>query len=291
MSSEKRSLDPNVVIVAVIGLIGTITAALIGVYGNRASVAQPTTVPPTAVYYTNTVPPAVIPTDTVPVGDATSTPEPATATPTLAATPTLIPVGVDWAQNCISTLWVPYATIGDVGSDDKGCLIQPIGTFYTTSSGLAFSFDGRVSAAQIYGLFTKLPSEGTVNIAVQLGVVNKGEVLMGIFASPDIESNGAMIVIPESNNVKNKQKMILKTMPGQKTFSQTADSLSADPPIYDANFDFTGGSVKVMVNDNQIDLGSVSVVSAEKWLFLGYKVINGTNAIQAEFQNLIIQSR
>jgi len=291
MSSEKRSLDPNVVVVAVIGLIGTIVAALIGVYGNRASVAQPTTIPPTAVFYTNTVPPTPAPTDTVPVNDATSTPEPATATPTLASTPTLIPVGVDWTQNCISTLWLPYPTTIEVGSDDKGCLIQPMNTFYSTSSGLAFSFAGRASSAQIYGVFTKLPADGTVKVAVQLTVVNKGDVLMGIFASPDIESDGAMIVMPESNNVKKKQNMLLKVMPGQRTFSQTGDTLSADPPVYDAFFDFTGGSVKVLVNNDQIDLGSVSVVSAEKWLFLGYQVVNGTNTIQAEFQNLIIQSR
>lgn len=291
MSNEKRSLDPNVVIVAVIGLVGTITAALIGVYGNRASAPQPTAVPPTAAFYTNTVPPSPIPTDTVPAGNATSTPEPATSTPEPLPTPTVIPIGADWRENCISTLWVPYPSSIEVGSDDKGCLIQPVDKFYTTTGTLAFSFDARVSSAQIYGVFAKLPSDGTVHVDVHLVTVNNGEVLMGVFESPDVNSKGAMITIPASNNVTKKQSMILKTMPGQKTFSQTGDPLSEDPPIYDAFFDFNGGNVKVTVNKNLIDLGSISVVSGEKWLFLGYQVLNGTNTIQAEFLNLNIQSR
>jgi len=288
---KKRNIDPNVVIVAVIGLVGTIVAALIGVYGNRGSTPQPTAVPPTAVFYTNTVPPSPVATDTVPVGEATSTPEPPTSTPEPLPTATVIPVGSDWLQNCISTDWVPYPSSIQVGSDDKGCLIQPVDKFYTTTGRLAFSYDGRVSSAEIYGMFTKLPSDGTASLDVQLTTVTNGDILMGIFESPDVNSNGAMIVIPASNNVNKKQNMILKTMPGQRTFAQTGDNLSADPPIYNVFFDFNGGGIDVKVIKGQINLGSITVVSGEKWLFLGYQVLNGTNTIQAEFLNLNIQSR
>lgn len=288
---EKRNLDPNVVIVAVIGLVGTIIAALIGVYGNRGSTPQPTAVPPTAVFYTNTVPPSPMPTDTVPAGEPTSTPEPPTPTPEPLPTATIIPVGADWLQNCISPDWVPYPSNIEVGSDDNGCLIQPVDKFYTTTGRLEFSYDGRVSSAQIFGLFTKLPADGTVSLDVQLTNVTNGDVLMGVFESPDVDSNGAMIVIPASNNVTKKQNMILKTMPGQRTFAQTGDSLAADPPIYNVLFDFNGGSIGVKVINGQINLGSVTVVSGEKWLFLGYQVLNGTNTIQAEFLNLNISPR
>ena len=288
---EKRNLDPNVVIVAVIGLVGTIVAALIGVYGNRGSTPQPTAVPPTAVFYTNTVPPSPVPTDTVPVGEPTSTPEPPTLTPEPLPTATVIPVGADWLQNCISPDWVPYPSSIEVGSADNGCLIQPVDKFYTTTGRLAFSYDGKVSSAQVFGVFTKLPADGTVSIDVQLTNVTNGDVLMGVFESPDVESNGAMIVIPASNNVTRKQNMILKTMPGQRTFAQTGDSLAADPPIYNVFFDFNGGSISVKVINGQINLGSVTVVSGEKWLFLGYQVLNGTNTIQAEFLNLNISTR
>ncbi len=288
---EKRNLDPNVVIVAVIGLVGTIVAALIGVYGNRGSTPQPTAIPPTAVFYTNTVPSSPVPTDTVRAGDPTSTPEPPTPTSEPLPTATIIPVGADWLQNCISTDWVPYPSSIDVGSDDKGCLIQPVGKFYTTTGRLAFSYEDRVSSAQMFGMFTKLPADGTASLDVQLTNVTNGDVIMGVFESPDVNSNGAIIVIPASNNVTKKQNMILKTMPGQRTFAQTGDSLAADPPIYNVFFDFNSGSIDVKVIKGQINLGSVTVVSGEKWLFLGYQVLNGTNTIQAEFLNLNIQSR
>lgn len=84
--------------------------------------------------------------------------------------------------------------------------------------------------------------------------------------------------------------MILKTMPGQKRNAESVE-LAADPPIYDAFFDFTGGNISVTIFDDQVELGSISVVSGEKWLFLGYQALNGTNTLQAEFQNLVIQAR
>lgn len=290
-NTEKKSLDPNVVIVAVIGLVGTIIAALIGVYGNRPSTSQPTPFPPTAVVYTEVVPPTSVPTDAVAVGEPSSTPAPATLTPEPVPTATLLPAGADWQMNCISSLWVPFPSSLTAESDDAGCLKQPIGTFYTSTGRLAFSVNERASSAQIYGLFVKLPADGTVSVDTQLTTVTTGEVLMGIFEKPDISSNGALVVIPESKDVKKKQLFILKTMPGQKEYSHNADLLNADPAIYNTSFDFTPGAIKVKVGETHIDLGSITVVSSEKWLFLGYQVYNGTNVIQSEFLNLNIQSR
>ena len=290
---EKKSLDPNVVTVAVIGLVGTIAAALISVYGSRTPASVPTAVPPTAVFYTNTAPVASpVPTDTVPAGESTSTPEPATSTPEPIPTPTVVPAGADWLQNCISASWVPYPSSIQAESADNGCLIQPVDRFFTTNGRMAFSFDDKVQTAQIYGMFTKLPSDGTLQVKVQLITVVNGEVLMGVFESPDINSNGVIVVIPPSNNVKKNQQMILKTMPGQRTYAKTDAPLDADPPIYDTYFDFNGGSVTVLVNKNQIELGDkIALVSGEKWLFLGYQVYIGANKIQAEFLNLKYQPR
>ena len=287
---NKKSLD-SAVIAAIITVAGGIIVTLISTfYGNRPATPQPTPEPPTAVVYTDTVEPTVAFTHTVPPNDPTSTPELATPTPEVIPTATLIPVGADWSQNCLSSLWVPHPSSIVASSDDKGCLIQPVDKFYTTTGRLAFSFDGRAAAAQIYGMFAKLPSDGTVRIDVKLTTVAKGEILMGVFSSPDVNSNGVMIVIPSSSDVSKRQNMFLKTMPGQQTYSKSVE-FSADPPIYDAFFDFTTGNISVKVIKDQIDLGSISVLSGEKWLFLGYQVLNGTNTLQAEFQNLEIQAR
>jgi hypothetical protein len=293
--SKKESESRTQLILGILGFLGVLITGVLTIFApiiqeNLRQQNQVTPVLPTAVVYTETVAPTVAFTDTVPPNNPTSTPEPPTPTPQPIPTSTLIPVGADWAQNCMSSLWVPYPSSIVANSDDKGCLIQPVDKFYTTTGRLAFSFDGRVSAPQIYGMFAKLPSDGTVRIDLKLITVAKGEILMGVFASPDVNSNGVMVVIPASSDVTRRQKMILKIMPGQRVYSQSVE-FAADPPIYDAFFDFTSGNISVQVVKDQIDLGSISVVSGEKWLFLGYQVLNGTNTLQAEFQNLVIESR
>lgn len=291
MSTEPaRKLDPSIT-AALIGVAGTIVVTLITVFGDRPPAAQPTPAPPTAVVYTETVAPTAQPTDTVPAGDPTSTPEPPTDTPSPVPTPTLIPVGSDWSQNCISAVWVPYPASITASSDDKGCLVQPVDKFYTTGGNLAFSFDERVDTAQFHGMFVRLPSDGTVRLDVRPITVNRGEVVVGLFASPDIESEGIILVLPASNDVTKRQKIFMKTMPGQRRFAESV-GMDADPPIYDVFLDYTSGSISAVVYKGQSELGTVSVVSPEKWLFLGYHTINGgTNTLQAEFQNLVIQAR
>ena len=75
--STKKGMDSTVT-AALIGVIGTIIVTVITVFANR----QPATPqPPTAVFYTSTIPPTVVATDTVPAGESTSTPEPVTSTP------------------------------------------------------------------------------------------------------------------------------------------------------------------------------------------------------------------
>jgi hypothetical protein len=291
MSSEPaKRLDPTIT-AALIGVAGTIAVTLITVFGNRPPAAQPTPVPPTAVVYTETVAPTAQPTDTVPAGDPTSTPEPPTDTPSPVPTPTLIPIGADWSQNCISAMWIPFPSSITTGIDDKGCLIQPLDKFYTTGGKLAFSFDERMNTSQFYGMFAKLPADGTVRIDLRPITVRRGEVVVGIFTSPDINSEGVIIVLPASNDVTRRQKFFMKTMPGQERFAESVD-MSENPPIYDMLLDYNSGSISATVYKDQSPLGTVSVVSAEKWLFLGFNALNGgTNTLQAEFQSLEIQAR
>ena len=251
---------------------------------------EPTPVPPTAVIFTETVAPTAEPTHTVPAGDPTSTPEPATPTPEPLPTATLIPIGADWLENCISSLWRPYPSDITADSDDKGCLVQPVGRFYTTTGKLAFSYDDRASNPQIYGMFARLPPDGIARVDLRLTTVSKGEILVGVFASPDVISDGVLVAIPASNDVTKRQKFIMRTMPGQRRFAESAE-LSADPPVYDVFFDYTSGSITVMLFDDQVELGTVSLLSGEKWLFLGYQALNGTNTLQAAFENLVIQPR
>ena len=287
MSSEKRSIDTTTVIVAVIGLVGTIAAALITVYATRTP-PQPTATPPTIVVFTPTDTHTPVPTDTVPVGEPTSTPAPDTPTPTPTFTPVPTPaIGTDWLNGCISSLWTPYpSSIAPVVQD--GCLSQPVDKFFASGGLLTFLYDGRVSSQEFYGLFALLPADGTASLNVSLTEISNGEIWMGVFDAPTIDANGMLLVIPDGN-VKNRP-VIQKAMPGQERRDST-QPMQSDPPVYGVVLDFNSGSIKASVPRIAYNFNSIAVPSAQKWLFVGYRVVSGSNRIEAAFSDLVITPR
>jgi hypothetical protein len=291
MSGDKKPIDPAV-LAAIITVSGGIIIALITtLIPNLPAAKSPTPKPPATwtLVATSTIVDTPRPTDTVEAGEATSTPAPDTPTPEPTSTPEPPAVGGDWVNGCISASWKPYPSSVQPEQKD-GCLVQLVDKFYTSGGRLAFTYSGRVGGAETYGLFAQLPSDGTVDMSVLLNEITNGEVLIGVFAQPDIKSDGALLVFPASKNVK-KQQAILRQMPGETLFAQSGRALEADPAIYDVAFDFNGGTVKVKLLNGQINLGSIPVVSAQKWLFIGYRVLNGTNRLQAEFFSPVIQQR
>jgi hypothetical protein len=274
--SKDRKVDSNI-IAALIGVTGTIIVTLITLFANRPA-PQPTPFPTWTAPATSTIADTPVPTDTVPAGEPTSTPEPKPPE-----------IGGDWANGCISARWVLYPSSIPT-EQHNGCLVQLVDKFYTSNGRLAFSYVGRVETANHYGLFAQLPSEGTVDLSVLVNTISNGEVLVGIFAEPDINSSGAVLVFPESKSPK-RQEVLLRIMPDMRFFSQPNDPLQADTSIYDVSFDFNAGMVTVKLQNKQIDLGSVPVPSANKWLFLGYRVVSGANNLAAEFFSPVIQAR
>ncbi len=209
-----------------------------------------------------------------------------TISPTISVSPA---IGADWPINCISVFWKPFPDSIQVQQND-GCLVQPVDTFFTSGGHLSLAFTGRISGAQIHGLFAQLPSDGTASLNVHLTEVVGGEVLIGIFSEPDVSSNGLFLVIP-AGKALDEQRMLIRTMPDKNIFSQTAGPVISSSATYDVSFDFNGGNVSIKLTNNQINLGSVPIDSTEKWLFIGYQALNGTNSLQADFFDLAVQSR
>ncbi len=284
---NKKSMDPAV-LAALVTVLGGIIIALINVWSNR-----PASVPATATPFptwtdvpTATITFTPVPTDTVPAGQPSSTPAPDTPTPKPTDTPAPPVIGDDWSNNCISAVWQPYPKIDTQQKD--GCYKQLVDKFYTSNGHLAFTYSDRVSAAEIHGLFAQLPSNGTVSLQFHLTDVTNGEVLIGIFSSPDVNSNGVLLVIPSGKNVT-KQRMLVRTMPNKNTFAQSNGPVASSSATYDATFTFDSGNINVKLQNNQINLGSVKIGSPDKWLFVGYQAYSGTNSLQADFFNLSVQ--
>lgn len=286
--TSKRSLDPTVM-AAIITVVGGIIVAVISNQAGK-SAPEPTPAPPAVIVITNTSAPTptAVPTDAVAPGEPTSTPAPDTPTPEPTFTPLPPPaIGQDWAQNCISALWKPYLSTESVEVIEKdGCLSQPVGVFFAGNGRLSFLYENRLSSAEVNGLFAPLPASGSVELKVYLRDLKNSNLWMGVFAEPTIDSKGLLMSIP-SGDVK-KRPFVQWDMPGPVKVTSTTD-FQQNPGIYSIKFEFNNLSVRAVVMKNAFGTNTVPIVSAQKWLFIGYQGVNGTNRIEAEFFDLVVE--
>jgi hypothetical protein len=289
MSTNRRSIDPAI-IAALIGVMGTVCVTAVTLYVNYfaprppspTAIVQPTwTIAPSA-----TIANTPVPTDTVPVGEPSSTPAPDTPTPEPTFTSAPPSIGSDWSNGCISVLWKPYPA--DIPTTaNNGCLSEPVHVFFAADGRLTFLVTGRFDGDQVYGLFAPIPANGTVSINTFLRTLSEGEIWMGVFAQPDINSQGMVIVIPPGN-VK-QRSLVQRMMPGQIEAQQT-QSLPKDPPLYDVVFELSNGAVTTRILNDTV-FNAVPVGTDQQWLFVGYQVKKGNNRIDAEFLNLLVQGQ
>lgn len=310
MSTNNRRIDPAI-IAALIGVLGTVCVTVISLFANnlipRTQTPQPTLPPtvgigeptqpaptPAAAEPTWTITPTVtltntaVPTDTVAVGEASSTPAPDTPTPEATFTAAPPAIGSDWANGCISILWRPYPETIPTSQDTTGCYIEPVAEFFfADDDNLRFLAAGRFDDTQVRGMFAPLPASGTVNINAYLKSLQDGEVWMGVFAEPNLESQGMIIVIPPGD--VRRRVLVQKTMPGQVEVQTTA-SFSRNPAIYDVVFEFGNGAVTTRILNDTV-FNPIPVGTGQQWLFVGFQVKRGNNRIDAEFLNLRVQGQ
>ena len=292
MSESKSSkIDPSI-IAALIGVVGTIIVTLISLNAGRQE-ATPTSTPPPLVQFTDTaVPASPEPTDTVPPGDPTSTPAP-TDTPTPEPTFTFTPIpppsiGADWSQGCVSGLWEPYSSRGPIDAIERdGCLVQPVNSlFFIDNSRLSFLFSGRYSSAEVIGMFAPLPgSSGSVSVKVNLRDLAGSEIWIGFFADPSIDAQGLLMTIPSGN--VSERRFVAWQMPGLDKITDTDDINQGSG--YGIKFEYSAGSVRAVVLPNVFATNTYPITSAQKWLFIGFRAVNGNNRIDAAFFDLVIE--
>jgi hypothetical protein len=307
MSTNKR-ID-STIIAALIGVMGTVCVTLITLYLNYfgpgsqpqpTAVVQPTWTAPAISTIANTP----VPTDTVPVGDPTSTAVPDTPTPEPTLTPVPPAIGADWVNGCISVLWRPFPNTVPTTANN-GCLAQPINLsepvnlFFTDISSadgvatrsLKFQVNRSFDSPQVYGLFAPIPSNGIVRIDTFLRRIQGGAIWMGVFAEPNLTSQGLVASLPEGENVRNRPLVQMK-MPEQvevQRMESFPDDPTQDPPRYSIVFELSNGEVRIQ-KLGETEFSPVALNSPQAWLFVGYQV-NGNTRIEAEFLNLLVQAQ
>jgi hypothetical protein len=136
-------------------------------------------------------------------------------------------------------------------------------------------------------MFAPLPATGTVNLDVTLRRLQDAEIWMGVFAAPDLASQGVIMVIPPGD--VNRRLLVQKTMPDQMQVQTTAE-FDSPSGSYNVVFEFGNGSVRtIIMRDTVFD--ALPVSSAQQWLFVGFQAKRGNNRIDAEFLNLSIQAQ
>jgi hypothetical protein len=279
-SEEKKGISPEI-IAALIGVAGTIAVAI---FFNQPQ-STPATPVPTPLVITATPQPTVVPTDTVPAGEPTSTPAP---TDTPAPTPTEIPpvaIGEDWGQGCISTLWQPYPTTVPAVAKGNGCWQEPVFVFSANNGSLSFLYERNGNGpVETYGLFAPLPESGSVSFKIRLTDLDNVDVWMGIFSEPDIESNGLLMTIP-AGNPKNRV-IVQKDASNYATLQTTQNLVQGDG--FSLTFTFNALSARGAVNPNVFVTNPVSIPSSSKWFFIGFRGLAGSYRVEGETVNFEI---
>lgn len=217
----------------------------------------------------------------------TSTPEtptltPATATHTVTSTATTVPpvpLGEDWTQGCISTLWKPYPADVPVTDKGNGCWREPVHVFTAENGDLDFLAEQRRSPVEVYGLFAALPETGTVTVKVQLKDLNNVDLWMGVFAEQDVNSDGLLMIIP-AGNIK-KRVFVQKDPSTYETI--TSSDLKDQDGGYSITLNFNENSARGTVNPSFFFTRPVPIPSSQKWLFLGYKGLSGSYRVDGRF--------
>lgn len=286
-SQQPRKKKTNVPItVAWIGFFATIFAALITVFGD--DVKSPSlggTASSITEVATHT--PSPIPTDTATLIAATQTPVPLTDTP-IPPTNTFIPpvpIGEDWIQGCISTLWRAYPSSLLPKEKGDGCWAEPLHAFSAENGDLDFLFEREKGTPEIYGLFAPLPESGTVTFTIRLSELSNADLWMGIFNEPNLESQGLLMTI--LNGDVNKRAFVQKDPTNYETL-QGSQAINQGNG-YSISFKFDNLSARSIVNPAVFVTNSVSIPSTQKWLFLGYKGLNGYYRINGTFLNFELE--
>ncbi len=278
-------------VIAIIGAAATIMAALLGsplLERMFSSVPTPTLTLVATQVLTSTftsTPVSATPelsltatessTPTLTSAPATDTPVPsATAIPPVA-------IGRDWIGGCISTLWKTYPSNVPAVDRGDGCWKEPLHNFSAENGDLDFLSERGSGPAEVYGLFAPVPESGTVTFTIRLRELKNVDLLMGIFAQPDVNSPGLLMIMlngrVDQNVFIQKDPFTYVTIQGTQKIKQGNG--------YSITFRFDNLSARSIVNPAVFFTDPLSIPSEQKWLFLGYKGLRGSYRIDGTFLN------
>ncbi len=272
--------DRTPITVAWIGVVGIAVGAIIAAFPQvyPIFIDKTPTFQPTAISSeTYTVTPNLV------EAEPTFTPVPATETVT--ALPTFsqaipIPIGEDWLQGCVSTLWKVYPASVQLEENGYGCWKEPVSAFSAEYGDLDFLKERGKGFEEVYGLYTLLPQSGTITFTLRLEDLTNADLLIGILTEPDVTSEGLLLAVLHGD-VKNT--VILQKDGTYQTIQGTVPLDIKNGQTISLEFDPL--SAKGRVLPSFFSTNPFPLHDSTKWLFLGFKGLYGSYRIEGRFLN------
>ncbi len=285
MAKNKKKLmwRDSIVVVAFIGLLGTIITSIANPELLKLLLPDPT-LTPTIIMATQslstatfsppspTIPPTATATATFTFTPTkTHTPKP-TVTEFYTATPTVHPTsipGQDWLIDCIDLYtWQTYLD-GDGSAITKKCS-QLAKWGITAQDGELFllSFESQ-STAKEYGLITKLPTRTTIEIDIEVERLRNSEVWVGIFDADRSEQfSGFVFVIQPGSSMDFREMPLQKPIVNNQYYTYVDEYF----PIV---ITLDVGKISVAVNKNKL-ISNHPLYFTNRELFIGYRSLPNT---------------
>ena len=286
-TDDKWYTDRNVQL-TILGVAGTIVAAIITILPQYIRSPQKDEPTQTAIIWTATVfePPTptqepVQPTDTVTPGPTdTATPSPTPITPPI---------------SCLDR-WQVISSDSDLtetsGAGD--CVQASVPALGISASGSGISIGVNNFREQgDFGIATSLPTDATVSLSLSLTVLTQGEFWVALSNTPKPENNLYILAFQPKSGDEFRTYIDQTSSYSEKYKYKdvTSNTIYTSGPPYIYNITFTTSGNKVNTRIHFTDLPS-QFVNLPKYLFIGYsnKSTLGSMSLQAEITDLTIET-
>lgn len=284
---KKKWYDNQALVLTLIGVVGTIIAAVITILPQiLGSIQKPvptlTAVPATATVEVISTP---IPTSTETAIPFTETVSP---TPTETATPTPISPPI----SCLDR-WQVISSNPDLAEttsqgDCSQANVPGLG-ISSSRAGIRFGINNFREQGN-FGIATSLPTDATVTLQVDLTVLTQGEFWIALSNTPNPENNMMILALePNSGEVRFYNNQTSRFSQKHEYDNLLANTiLSSGPPFtYKITFEISGNNISPQIHFTNLPS---QIVNLPKYLFIGYsnKSTLGSLTIQVEINDLTI---
>ena len=284
-SSNKKWYEDKNIQLALLGVTGTIIAALISVLPQLLNARQKPEPTQTPIIWTVTI--AASPTATLEPTLPTDTPIPTpTRTATLSPTPTRITPPI----SCLDR-WQIISSDSDLAEatsqgDCNQANVPGLG-ISSSQNGLSIGVNN-FQKQGTFGIATTLPTTATVTMQVDLNLLTQGEFWIAVSDTPNPENNMMILAMePKTGEVRiyNDQTSRYNLKYEWSQLLANTSLTASSPHTYKITFAISGNSVSPQIYFTNLPS---QIVNLPKYLFIGYnnKSTLGSMTLQVEISDL-----